>query len=84
MEETTTTPLTIGTLHSIVLERARHHKGATRSPKTIIYPGERIRRGKVKPPCQIGIEITDYTGDKISVGVARPSHILGQSVPCDR
>ena len=25
--------------------------------------------------CQIGIEITDYTGDKISVGVARPSHV---------
>ena len=23
-------------------------------------------------------------GDKISVGVARPSHVLGQSVPCDR
>ena len=34
--------------------------------------------------CQIGIEITDYTDDKISVGVARPSHVLGQSVPCDR
>ena len=33
--------------------------------------------------CQIGIEIPDYTGDKISVGVARPSHVLGQSVPCD-
>ena len=33
--------------------------------------------------CQIGIEITDYTGDKISVGVARPSHALGQSIPCD-
>ena len=33
--------------------------------------------------CQIRIEISDYTGDKISVGVARPSHI-GQSVPCDR
>ena len=32
--------------------------------------------------CQIRIEISDYTGDKISVGVARPSHI-GQSVPCD-
>ena len=34
----------------IILERARHHKRATRSPKTIIYPGERIRRGKAKPP----------------------------------
>ena len=34
--------------------------------------------------CQIGIEISDYTGDKISVGVARPSHVWGQSVPCDR
>ena len=33
--------------------------------------------------CQIGIEITDYTGDKISVGVTRPSHVLGQSVPCE-
>ena len=33
--------------------------------------------------CQIGIERSDYLGDKISVGVARPSHILGQSVPCD-
>ena len=33
--------------------------------------------------CQTGIEITDYTGDKISVGVAGPSHVLGQSVPCD-
>ena len=33
--------------------------------------------------CQIRIEIYDYTGDKISVGVARPSHI-GQSVPHDR
>ena len=33
--------------------------------------------------CQIGVEISDYTGDKISVGVARPSHVLGQSVPCD-
>ena len=32
--------------------------------------------------CQIGIEISDYTGDKISVGVARPS-CIGQSVPCD-
>ena len=32
--------------------------------------------------CQIGIEIPDYIGDKISVGVTRPSHI-GQSVPCD-
>ena len=34
--------------------------------------------------CQIGVEISDYTGNKISVGVARPSHALGQSVPCDR
>ena len=34
------------------------------------------------PGCQIGIEISDYIGDKISVGVARPSHV-GQSVPCD-
>ena len=50
VEEITTTLLTIGTLHPIVLERARHHKRATRSPKTIIYPGERIRRGKAKPP----------------------------------
>ena len=33
--------------------------------------------------CQIGVEISDYTGDKISVGVTRPSHALGQSVPCD-
>ena len=33
--------------------------------------------------CQIGIEISDYKGDMISVGVARPSHVLGQSVPCD-
>ena len=33
--------------------------------------------------CQIGIERSDYLGDKISVGVARPSHVLGQSVPCD-
>ena len=33
--------------------------------------------------CQIGIEKSDYLGDKISVGVARPSHVLGQSVPCD-
>ena len=33
--------------------------------------------------CQIGIEIPDYTGDKISVGVTGPSHILGQLVPCD-
>ena len=33
--------------------------------------------------CQIGVEISDYTGDNISVGVARPSHALGQSVPCD-
>ena len=47
--EITTTPLTIGTLHPIVLERARHHKRVIRSPKTIIYPGERIRRGKAKP-----------------------------------
>ena len=37
----------------------------------------------VSQQCQIGIEILDYTGDRISVGVARPSHILGQSVPCD-
>ena len=36
-----------------------------------------------RPSCQIGIERSDYLGDKISVGVARPSHILGQSVPCD-
>ena len=48
--EITTIPLTIETLHPIVLERARHHKRATRGPKTIIYPGERIRRGKAKPP----------------------------------
>ena len=34
--------------------------------------------------CQIEIEISDCTGNKISVGVARPSHVLGQSVPCDR
>ena len=34
------------------------------------------------PGCQIGIEISDYIGNKISVGVARPSHV-GQSVPCD-
>ena len=33
--------------------------------------------------CQIGIERSDYLGDKISVGVARPPHVLGQSVPCD-
>ena len=26
--------------------------------------------------CQIGIERSDYLGDKISVGVARPSHVL--------
>ena len=32
--------------------------------------------------CQIRIEISNYTGNKISVGVTRPSHI-GQSVPCD-
>ena len=32
--------------------------------------------------CQIGIEISDHTGDKISVGVTGSSHI-GQSVPCD-
>ena len=50
MEETTTTQLTIGTLHPIVLTRARHHKRVIRNPKTIIYPGERIRRGKAKPP----------------------------------
>ena len=25
--------------------------------------------------CQIGIEISNYTDDKISVGVIRPSHI---------
>ena len=50
MVETTTIPLTIGTLHPIVLTRARHHKRATKSPKTIIYPGERIRRGKANPP----------------------------------
>ena len=41
------------------------------------------RRGLQLRSCQIGIEITDYTGDKISVGVARPSHVFGQSVPCD-
>ena len=41
------------------------------------------RRGLQLRSCQIGIEITDYTGDKILVGVARPSHILRQSVPCD-
>ena len=29
----------------------------------------------VPPKCQIGSEISNYTGDKISVGVARPSHI---------
>ena len=39
-----------GTLHPIVLERARHHKRVIRNPKIIIYPGERIRRGKAKPP----------------------------------
>ena len=50
MVEITTIPLTIGTLHPIVLERSRHHKRATRSPITIIYPGERIKRGKAKPP----------------------------------
>ena len=50
MEEITTTPLTIGTLHLIVLERARHHKMVIRNPKTIIYPRERIKRGKAKPP----------------------------------
>ena len=33
--------------------------------------------------CQIGIEISEYTGDKILVGVARLSRILGQLVPCD-
>ena len=33
--------------------------------------------------CQIGVEISDCTGDKISVGVARPSHVLGRSVPCE-
>ena len=27
--------------------------------------------------CQIGIEISNYTGDKISVGVARRSHFKG-------
>ena len=32
---------------------------------------------------QIRIEISDYTGNKISVGVARPS-LIGQSVPHDR
>ena len=32
---------------------------------------------------QIGIEISNYTGNKISEGVARSSRI-GQSVPCDR
>ena len=37
----------------------------------------------INTSCQIRIEISDYTGDKISVGVARPSRILGQSVPCD-
>ena len=36
---------------------------------------------EASPHCQIGSEISDYTGDKISVGVARPSHVLGQSVP---
>ena len=50
MEEITTIPLTIGILHPIIQIRARHHKRATRSPNTIIYPGERIRRGKAKPP----------------------------------
>ena len=40
--------------------------------------------GKARGACQIGIEISDCTGDKISVGVARPSHVSGQSVPCDR
>ena len=50
MEETTTIPLTIGTLHPIVLERARHHKRVIRNPKTIIYPRERIRRERAKPP----------------------------------
>ena len=50
MVEITTTLLTIGTLHPIVLEKARHHKRAIRSPKTIIYPRERIRRGKARPP----------------------------------
>ena len=50
MVETTTTQLTIGTLHPIILTRARHHKRATKGPKTIIYPRERIRRGKTKPP----------------------------------
>ena len=39
---------------------------------------------KSLPFCQIRTEISNYTGDKISVGVARPSHVLGQSVPCDR
>ena len=48
--ETTTTLLTIGILHPIIQIRARHHKKATKDPKTIIYPRERIRRGKAKPP----------------------------------
>ena len=39
--------------------------------------------GEAYHMCQIGIEISNYTGDMISVGVARPSHVLGQSVPCD-
>ena len=34
--------------------------------------------------CQIGIETSDYIGDKISVGVIGPSHVLEQSVSCDR
>ena len=45
----------------------------TRVPQMTMIP--------IEWECQIGIERSDYLGDKISVGVARPSHVLGQSVP---
>ena len=53
------------------------------SDGTLLIEGTRKQATGLCYFCQIRIEITDYTGDKISVGVARPYHI-GQSVPCDR
>ena len=57
---------------------------ATMSTPTIAFvlisPVHTDKRGtnRIHPTghiCQIGIEISDYIGDKISVGVARPSHV---------
>ena len=56
--------------------------GSTR-PRYNLRPRKRHDIPKAGSSCQIGTERSDYLGDKISVGVARPSHVLGQSVPCD-